>query len=199
MADQRTPCAQSGPGRRFPAIISMALRAACGGSGPRPRPTPAEQRGPGEPREQVARRRAWQTVPARIALALTAVSCAPSEALKPVFPARGQVLFDGKPAAGALVVFHPIEDPAPNVLDPRAVVEDDGTFTLSTHYALDGAPPGKYQVTVHRPGAGGDAPGQPRSSGSGRLPTRYANRQTSGIAAEIRSGANTIPAFRLTR
>ena len=141
------------------------------------------------------RRAAW------IALALAPIACAPAEARKPVAPARGVVLVEGKPAAGMLVVFHPTDDPVPNPLDPRAVVEADGTFAVSTHNARDGAPPGRYAVTIHDPAAGATAAeeGGAPAPKVARLPSRYANPATSGLEARVRPDADNSYTFRLTR
>ena len=130
---------------------------------------------------------------------LIAIACTSSEPLKPVFPARGQVFFDGKPAAGTLVVLHPLNDPTPNPLDPRAVVESDGTFVVSTHNAHDGAPPGRYALTVHNLTPESEVGSKPLPAAGTRLPPRYANPQSSGLEVEIHPRTNDIPPLRLTR
>jgi hypothetical protein len=58
------------------------------------------------------------------------------------------VLFEGRPARGALVVFHPLDDPRPKAVKPRATVGRDGNFDLFTYSASDGAPAGNYAVSV---------------------------------------------------
>jgi hypothetical protein len=72
---------------------------------------------------------------------------------KPVFPVSGKVLFNGRPAAGALIAFHPAEElDNPRALRPIATVARDGTFRLTTYDTNDGAPAGEYVVTVYWPG-----------------------------------------------
>jgi hypothetical protein len=68
---------------------------------------------------------------------------------KAVYPVHGYV-FDtnNKPASGALVVFHPLEDDASDHDKPRAFVAEDGSFALSTYEKDDGAPEGEYAVTI---------------------------------------------------
>src|SRR5437879_6143573 len=68
---------------------------------------------------------------------------------KPVYPVHGRVL-DGnnKPAAGALLIFHPIEVSDLDLTKPLAHVRDDGTFALTTYNKDDGAPEGEYAVTI---------------------------------------------------
>jgi hypothetical protein len=60
-------------------------------------------------------------------------------------PVRGVVTVDGKPVAGAGVVFNPAEGggrPA------HGATEDNGSYQLTTLQANDGALPGDYVVTI---------------------------------------------------
>lgn len=66
----------------------------------------------------------------------------------PVVPVTGKVLFQGQPAPGALVVYHPVQNGVFAPPPARATVRDDGTYTLTTYTANDGAAPGEYKVTV---------------------------------------------------
>ena len=106
-------------------------------------------------------------------------------------PRRGTVF-----AAKALVVFHPVNDPDPNPRCSTAEVAEDGTFTLSTYTADDGAPAGDYEVTVLWPEAastiGGDA-----DLGKDKLGKRYSNPKTSGLHARVQEGPNDIAPFHL--
>lgn len=73
---------------------------------------------------------------------------------KPVFQVKGRVLdSNGKPAAGATVVFHPtVADPKDkDIAKPTAQVDADGNFNLTTYKTGDGAPQGEYNVTVFWP------------------------------------------------
>jgi hypothetical protein len=106
-----------------------------------------------------------------------------------VFPVRGEVFVNGRPAAGAVVVFHPEHEPAdPNGPRPRATVRADGSFELGTHAAADGAPAGSYIVTVAwRPGGGeGD-----------RLGGLYADPARPRLTTVVLKGPNELPRFRL--
>jgi hypothetical protein len=62
-------------------------------------------------------------------------------------PVEGQVKVNGRPAAGAIVTFHPINAPA-DAPRPSGQVAEDGTFRLTTTNSNDGAAPGEYRVTV---------------------------------------------------
>lgn len=62
---------------------------------------------------------------------------------------RGTLLINGKPAQGAIVTFHPQGDPVDIRHSlPWGKTDDEGNFTLRTYAQGDGAPPGKYDVTL---------------------------------------------------
>jgi hypothetical protein len=65
------------------------------------------------------------------------------------YPVSGKVLFKGEPAAGAVVYFHR-EGPSPALAStiPFGIVDEDGSFYLSSDGEGDGCPPGKYAVLV---------------------------------------------------
>jgi len=101
----------------------------------------------------------------------------------------------GKPAAKAFVLFIPLkeqtETPDPR---PRAEVNDDGTFSLSTYGQNDGAPAGDYKVTIHWPGG-------TRPDGSEEPPDklmgRYSDPATAKLRATVKAGQNDLPQFDL--
>ncbi len=131
-------------------------------------------------------------------LALVGTGCSSQEVHKPVFPVQGKVLVAGKPAAKALVIFHPLNDPDPKAPRPNAETGADGTFTLSTYTAGDGAPAGDYAVTVLWP-EGTELTGGDADSGPDRLGNRYSNPQTSGLRAQVHEGPNALPPFQLRK
>ncbi len=126
-----------------------------------------------------------------VPILLAVAGCGRGENRVPVFPVQGQVLVNGKPAAGAQVVFHPT-DKAGRVR-PSAVVGEDGKFRLTTFAAADGAPAGAYEVTVERWVSSNDNPAV------NQLPARYRQARTSGLRATIVAGDNDLPTFKLTR
>ena len=128
-------------------------------------------------------------------LLLVISSCS---ANKRAYPVSGKVLFEGRPAAGAIVKFYSV-DPADKqggqgVL-PQAVVGDDGSFRLTTYRSEDGAPAGKYTVSVYwaKPSKGGDDYEKPL------IPARYLNAETSGLTAVVEERATELPPFQLTK
>ena len=99
-----------------------------------------------------------------------------------LYPVTGKVTgADGKPLEHATVVFHPLDSADPNAVKPHGKVAADGTFTLTTTTAGDGAPPGEYRVTVEQwlsSGKGDDPP-------VNRLPARYGKPDQSGLTATV--------------
>src|SRR5438270_6044767 len=69
---------------------------------------------------------------------------------EPVFPVQGQVLFQGKPATGAQVVFQRVGTGGNAPVRASGQVDTAGKFVLTTYAAGDGAPAGEYEVTVER-------------------------------------------------
>jgi hypothetical protein len=105
-------------------------------------------------------------------------------------PVRGEVYFDGAPAAGAYLTFTLIqENKNATAIRGDAVSEGDGTFRVSTYTAFDGLPEGKYEVTavLRRPfrrDDGGDGPNV--------LPAKYAATKTSGLTVEVKEGMGDV-------
>jgi hypothetical protein len=131
-----------------------------------------------------------------VAAALLGVSC--GSGLNPV---RGKVLFQGEPARGAVVVFHPKNNDGLTTLRPSGVVDGDGNFTLSTSRPADGAAAGEYLVTITwpedagpaKPAFGTELPPEPPD----RLKGRYADRVRSGLSAQVKPGTNQLPPFEI--
>jgi len=120
-----------------------------------------------------------------------------------VYPVRGQVLLDGKPADHAYVVFHP-QGGSEEIqkLRPYGRANAEGYFELTTFERRDGAPAGQYKVTVICPGpAPGMDPKNPdpelATTGPDRLQGRYADPQKSTISVTVTSGTNELEPFRV--
>lgn len=113
--------------------------------------------------------------------------CGAEEEIRPeLFPAQGSLIINGKPAAGALLVLSPADGKPIDERGsrPRATVQDDGTFQVTTYQSGDGAPAGEYQVGVlwfENPDAN-----EPWD----RLGNQYANPEKTGIRVSIQAGEN---------
>jgi hypothetical protein len=115
---------------------------------------------------------------------------------KPVYPVRGKVLDrNNKPAAGALIVFHPV-NAGPDDLDkPRAYVDDNGAYSLTTYEQGDGAPEGEYVITIEwRPKKKTPYDREPEDM----LQGRYSKPKTSKLRARVeKQEMNDLKAFHL--
>lgn len=131
--------------------------------------------------------------PPLLLLLLGVTACAPTESRLPTFPVTGSVAFaDKKAAANATVVFHPT-DPAISVR-PRGKVAADGSFQLTSYDGNDGAPAGKYRVTVEL-----WATVRQDEGPSNRLPEKFAKPETSGLEATVGTGPTTVEPIVLKR
>jgi hypothetical protein len=104
-------------------------------------------------------------------------------------PVRGSVWMDGVPVTGAQVVFSRPADKGKTTIRADAMTEGDGSFVLSTREAFDGAPEGKYTVTVVQR--------RPLFTPSGRLgpnllPARYADVKTTPLVVEVKEGMGEV-------
>jgi hypothetical protein len=125
-----------------------------------------------------------------LAAGCSAPDAHPAADREPVYPVRGFVLVDGRPAAGATVTLYPEREfNRSEGIQPRAVVRLDGSFELGTYRTRDGAPAGNYVVTVVW--AGGD-PGH-----RDRLGGLYADPAVSKLTTVVLHGPNVLPPFRL--
>jgi hypothetical protein len=137
-------------------------------------------------------------IAAALLLSLVAVGCG-GDSRKPTYPARGQVVLNGKPVPHALVVFHPVGPAEPDAPRPHATADANGNFEVGTYAGKDGAPAGEYRVTVEqwlsKAGRGEpvDAPAV------NRLSPRYSRAELSGIKVEIKTGENELPPIKLQR
>ncbi|WP_169977893.1 carboxypeptidase regulatory-like domain-containing protein [Tautonia rosea] len=111
----------------------------------------------------------------------------------PLVAAEGRVTVKGVPATGAQIMLHP-SDPELIALGlfPHGTVDESGVFALSTYEQTDGAPAGRYRVTLTWP----DLDYQPKSplereelalgvSPPDRLKGRYADPEQSGLELTI--------------
>ncbi len=117
-----------------------------------------------------------------------------------MFPVSGKILYRGKPIPDATVCLHPVTpfaDGKPAVL-PRAEVNENGEFTVTTYRTHDGAPAGEYRVTVSwlGPLSGIDEDAEDRLRE--RLPRKYVNAQTTDLQVAVsEQGSNELPEIQI--
>ncbi len=124
-------------------------------------------------------------------------SCSRSDRVA-VSPVRGQVFASrDKPAAGALVVFHPMAADHEIPLKPLAYVDDQGSFELTTYDQGDGAPSGEYVITVEwreKPAT----PFSPNKEGKDRFRGKYADPTSSSFRFTVDGQSeHVVPAIHL--
>ena len=127
-------------------------------------------------------------------LMLSLAACGHSDH-KPVYPVTGTVLYKAKPAEGAQVVFIPLDSVEPKMPHPGAQVRKNGSFRLSTYRSYDGAPAGRYAVTIVYP-----SPEQKKDDenvGPDLLEGRFADPKTTPLKAEVREEATNLEPFDL--
>ena len=132
----------------------------------------------------------------RVAMALTAVAiillALPSGGCKQsprVVPVSGKVLYNGQPLPFGSTMFQP--DKGQQAV---ADITADGTVTLSSYTANDGAVPGKHSVSVscyegHRPGKAGSGD----SMGKLLIPLKYTRFGSSGLTADVNDTSDGKP------
>ncbi|MFO0866326.1 MAG: hypothetical protein U0744_17060 [Gemmataceae bacterium] len=129
----------------------------------------------------------------RFAMIFVATGCSSQPEGEKTYPVTGEVFYEGKPATGAAVIFHPVE-PGKETRRARGKVEKDGSFRLSTRVKDDGVSAGSYVVTVEWRKTD-DHPEQ----GVSLLPDRYSDPRTSGLKSTVKAEENRLPPFKLSR
>jgi hypothetical protein len=122
-------------------------------------------------------------------LILLCTSC--GDAQRP-HPARGQVMFRNKPAEGAVVTLVPADAKGAR---PAGVVAPDGSFRLSTRGTFDGAPVGKYAVTIFY--LSPETKKDDQNAGPDLLQGRYRDPATTPLKVEIKPEDNVLEPFLL--
>ena len=135
----------------------------------------------------------WLTLVALVA----AVGCSRSTG-PACYPVRGQVLYQDRPLAEALVVFHPLDPAAADYPRPMAITDPQGHFELTTIQSRDGAPAGKYAITVEHRRARLIGEELVRD-GRNVLPLRFSKADSSPLSYTVVAGPNEVPPLRIPR
>jgi len=135
-----------------------------------------------------------------LAIVMGCMGCSGDEGpAVPVFPTTGRVVFEGQPAAGAFLTFHPTNSSGPGDSDPRptATAGADGAFSLTTATKDDGAPAGEYAVTVrwHRPiKRDGEL-----VAGPNVIPKRFGRVETTPLRVTVRETTNALEPLQIAK
>lgn len=133
------------------------------------------------------------TVPLGLTMTITCLGCGGEDWQAATHPAQGRITINGEPPAGAVIELHSTgEQPDVRNSRPWAVVQEDGSYTLSTYETGDGAPVGDYAVTVRWP------PDVSQPSLADRLSGAYATPDRSRWTVTIAEGQNDLPPIEIT-
>ncbi|MDG3008213.1 hypothetical protein [Paludisphaera mucosa] len=110
-----------------------------------------------------------------------------------VHPVAGKLTVGGRPAANAMIAFHPLDRAGLPTALSVASTGSDGAYRLTTYTAGDGAPAGEYAVTVVWPDDS-----QPHDECEDvvmhdRFKGRYADPARSPWRVAVGPGANEVP------
>jgi hypothetical protein len=126
-------------------------------------------------------------------LAVTACS----DGRKKVYPVRGTILVDGKPAPDCFIMFHPPEDGDPKRVMPFAQADADGRFAMCSYVQGDGAPVGEYIVTFEWKERSGLL--KNNFEGPDRLKGRYSEAKKSPFRVTVEPKPQELKPFELKK
>lgn len=128
-------------------------------------------------------------------LVLLFCGCGSSNPWETAHPVNGSILYKGKPIKDAELVFFPLDEKFPESVRPWAKSKENGEFALSTYDREDGAPAGKYKVTVvhHEVVVKGPA----IAAKPNDLPKKYAKKDTTDLIVEVPRGGTSLPVIEL--
>lgn len=131
---------------------------------------------------------------------VTLAGCGGAETVvEKLAPVSGAVMVGGKPAAGVLISFHPL-DKKGDVLEKGrvgvATSGTDGRFDARTYQPGDGLKPGDYLVTAQWPEPP-PAGANPEQTGKDRLGERFAEPKKALTKVTVKEGDNKLDPFRI--
>jgi hypothetical protein len=115
-----------------------------------------------------------------------------------VYPVSGTVSLAGEPAAGAEMVFYGIDE-ALQTADapvPKARVDQQGHYQVSSYEPGDGAPAGEYRVTVIWRQSDSSDP-ENRDLARDRLQGKYADPETTPLRVTVEPKPNNEQSLEL--
>jgi hypothetical protein len=95
-----------------------------------------------------------------------------------------------------MVYLHPL-DSVETAQRPMAVTDRDGRFELTTFQEGDGAPAGRYTITVELRELQDNGDDEMERAGRNLLPKKFQNPSTSGLEFTVGDGDNVVPQINL--
>jgi hypothetical protein len=125
----------------------------------------------------------------------TVIGCSKPPNLPKQYPVSGTITLDGKPLAGAGIMFLPRGETRGN--GAMAMTDPAGKYTLKTDHGGPGAPEGEYAVTISKVVNRDGTPyvPNPNVAEAGEretLPGTYSNSMNTVLTATVPKGGNTI-------
>lgn len=117
----------------------------------------------------------------------------------PTVPVRGQITLDGTPIEGATVMFFSEK----LMITSYGKTDQSGQYELTTYEPGDGAPAGRYQVSVKKSSQTivepSDHPALPPKAKTAQLlPPQYSDYKSSQLRAVVAEGGNNAFQFNLS-
>ena len=136
-----------------------------------------------------------------LALALVGLAACGGKNLPKVYPVKGKVLVNSKPAKDCQVWFHPTGGDLANRTTPHGLTDDSGEFQLTSYIANDGAAEGEYIVTIEWRERSGLA--KMEFEGPDQLGEAYSKSEKTkglkGFVVQVGPRAMEVPPFELTQ
>ena len=129
-----------------------------------------------------------------LVIALPLAGCGRGAAGRPQYPVHGKVVSQGQPAAGAIVVLHPVNQPDASRFPPRGKTGKDGVFVVGSRLSNDGAAEGDYNVTLIWPEEQ-DSKSPSENTPPDRLKKRYDDVQHAQWRIHVKAGDNALEPF----
>jgi len=145
---------------------------------------------------------AWAALFAACAVVATAASGC-GDGRPPRRPVTGSVRVEGRPAAGAIVVLHPVAGTVAGEAErirPTATCDRDGSFVLGSWELADGVPQGRWKATVQwfvSESVADDADPETAHAETDRLGGGYADPETTPLVVEVADAPVALPPFDL--
>lgn len=132
-----------------------------------------------------------------VGLTTLGAGCSQDDGHVPVFPVKGKVSVAGEVPEGALIVFYPVTPGGETELRPSAKVKPDGSFSLTTYDADDGAPSGEYTATIQWNKI--IKSGKDFKAGPDLIPKTYAQRDSSVWKVKVAEAPNELEPLTITK
>lgn len=130
-------------------------------------------------------------------VAILVTGCSGDDGRVPVYPVKGKVSVKGEVPDGALIVFYPVKAGGDTELRPSAKVKPDGSFSLTTYDAEDGAPSGDYVATIQWNKI--IKRGNDYKQGPDLIPKTYASRENSVWKVSVAEAPNELEPLTITK